>query len=118
LIGAKLLHVAPRLTRSSAVADRHVPLRAGSDIAFLGGLINNVINSQRWNMDPLFYEFVVNYTNAATIINDDFKDTEDLEGVFSGLKGFKEPDFWPENGNLGAYDNASWAYKRGPKGPG
>src|SRR6266581_3034384 len=89
LNGAKLIHVDPRFTRTSAVADLHVPIRAGSDIAFLGGLINY-----------------------------DFKDTEDLEGVFSGLKGFKEPDFWPENGNLGAYDNASWAYKRGPKAPG
>ena len=118
LNGAKLIHVDPRFTRTSAVADLHVPIRAGSDIAFLGGLINYVINSQRWNTDPFFKEFVVNYTNAAMIINDDFKDTEDLEGVFSGLKGFKEPDFWPENGNLGAYDNASWAYKRGPKGPG
>src|SRR5256712_54575 len=118
LNGAKLIHVDPRFTRTSAVADLHVPIRAGSDIAFLGGLINYVINSQRWNTDPFFKEFVVNYTNAATIISDDFKDTEDLEGVFSGLKGFKEPDFWPENGNLGAYDNASWAYKRGPKGPG
>src|SRR5207247_5357085 len=102
LNGAKLIHVDPRFTRTSAVADLHVPIRAGSDIAFLGGLINYVINSQRWNTDPFFKEFVVNYTNAATIINDDFKDTEDLEGVFSGLKGFKEPDFWPENGNLGA----------------
>ena len=36
-------------------------------------------------MDPFFKTFVVNYTNAATIINDDFKDTEDLDGVFSGL---------------------------------
>src|SRR3977135_3784783 len=103
LNGAKLIHVDPRFTRTSAVADLHVPIRAGSDIAFLGGLINYVVNSRRWNTDAFFKEFVVNYTNAATIINQDFKDTEELEGVFSGLKGFKEPDFWPENGNLGAY---------------
>src|SRR5438132_3325336 len=60
-------------------------IRAGSDIAFLGGLINYVINSKRWNSDPFFKEFAVNYTNAATIISDDFKDTEDLDGVFSGM---------------------------------
>src|ERR1044071_9857761 len=118
LNGAKLVHVDPRFTRTSAVADLHVPIRAGSDIAFLGGLINYVVNSKRWNTDPFFKEFAVNYTNAATIIGDDFKDTEDLEGVFSGMVKFTEPAFWPYNGLEGRYDNASWAYKRGPKAPG
>src|SRR5207247_2524253 len=98
--------------------DLHVPIRAGSDIAFLGGLINYVVNSKRWNSDPFFKEFVVNYTNAATIIGDDFKDTEDLDGVFSGMVKFTEPAFWPYNGLEGRYDNATWAYKRGPKAPG
>src|SRR3989449_916842 len=118
LNGAKLIHVDPRFTRTSAVADLHVPIRAGSDIAFLGGLINYVVNSKRWNSDPFFKEFVSNYTNAATIISDDFKDTEDLDGSFSGLVKFTEPAFWPYNGLLGRYDNASWAYKRGPKAAG
>src|SRR5437879_6625717 len=118
LNGAKLVHVDPRFTRTSAVADLHVPIRAGSDIAFLGGLINYVINSKRWNSDPFFKEFAVNYTNAATIISDDFKDTEDLDGVFSGMVKFTEPAFWPYNGLEGRYDNATWAYKRGPKAPG
>src|SRR5256885_363189 len=118
LNGAKLIHVDPRFTRTSAVADLHVPIRAGSDIAFLGGLINYVVNSRRWNSDPFFKEFVVNYTNAATIINKDFKDTEELEGVFSGLNTFSEPASWPYNGNLGRYDPASWSYDRGPKPPG
>src|SRR5438046_203166 len=68
LNGAKLIHVDPRFTRTSAVADLHVPIRAGSDIALLGGLINYVINSRRWNTEPFFKEFVVNYPNAATII--------------------------------------------------
>src|SRR5947209_7199491 len=118
LNGAKLIHVDPRFTRTSAVADLHVPIRAGSDIAFLGGLINYVVNSKRWNSDPFFKEFVSNYTNAATIISDDFKDTEELDGAFSGLVQFTEPAFWPYNGLLGRYDNASWQYKRGPKAPG
>src|SRR3989442_4408292 len=117
LNGAKLIHVDPRFTRTSAVADLHVPIRAGSDIAFLGGLINYVINSKRWNSDPFFKEFAVNYTNAATIIGDDFKDTEDLDGMFSGIVKFTEPAFWPYNGLEGRYDNATWQYKRGPKPP-
>src|SRR6188472_3756798 len=78
--GAKVIHVDPRFTRTSALADLHVPLRAGSDIAFLGGIINHVLRN-----DAYFHEYVVHYTNAATILNKDFKDAEDLDGVFSGL---------------------------------
>ena len=118
LNGAKLVHIDPRFTRTSAVADLHVPIRAGSDIAFLGGIINHVVNSERWNSEPFFRDYTVNYTNLATIVNESFQDTEDLEGVFSGLLEYKEPDFWPYNGNVGRYDNTTWQYDRGPKPPG
>src|SRR5437879_10434896 len=77
--GATIIHPAPRFTRTSAVADIHVPIRAGSDIAFLGGIVNYIIENGRE-----FREYVVNYTNAAAIISDDFRDTEDLDGLFSG----------------------------------
>jgi formate dehydrogenase major subunit len=111
--GAKIIHVDPRFTRTSSVADIYAPVRAGSDIAFLGGVINYVINSEKWNTDPFFKTFVVNYTNAATIIGEDFKDTEDLDGVFSGLLqskgGVAE---WPFNGFINQYDGASWQYAR------
>src|SRR5256886_2244953 len=109
LNGAKLVHVDPRFTRTSAVADLHVPIRAGSDIAFLGGLINYVINSKRWNTDPFFKEFVGNYTNAATIILEDFKDTDDLDGVFSGMEKLTGPGFRPEKGRGGPKQNRSGA---------
>jgi formate dehydrogenase major subunit len=113
LIGAKIIHVDPRFTRTSAMADIHAPVRAGTDIAFLGGLINYVISSERWNSDPFFKEYVINYTNAATIINERFKDTEDLDGVFSGLMEYTPSgDAWPYNGFVGRYDNASWQYRR------
>ena len=78
--GATVIHVDPRFTRTSALADVHVPLRAGTDIAFLGGIINYVIQNER-----CFRDYLVAYTNAPTIINEDFADTEDLDGVFSGL---------------------------------
>ncbi|MFD0855996.1 molybdopterin-dependent oxidoreductase, partial [Actinomadura adrarensis] len=78
--GATVIHVDPRYTRTSAVADIYVPLRAGTDIAFLGGIVNHVLNTESY-----FRDYVVNYTNAATILNEDFQDTEDLDGVFSGL---------------------------------
>jgi formate dehydrogenase major subunit len=78
--GAVVIHVDPRFTRTSALADLHVPLRAGTDIAFLGGIINHVLAE-----DKIFHEYVVNYTNAATIVGADFQDTEDLDGLFSGF---------------------------------
>ena len=109
--GAKLIHVDPRFTRTSAMCDIYAPIRAGSDVAFLGGLVNYVLNNQRWNTDSFFKEYVLNYTNAATIINADFKDTEDLDGVFSGLMQYSEKiKEWPYNGFVGQYDAKSWQY--------
>jgi formate dehydrogenase major subunit len=78
--GATLIHVDPRFTRTSALADLHVPLRAGTDIVFIGGLINHVLSN-----DQYFKDYVLAYTNAATILTEDYADTEDLDGVFSGL---------------------------------
>jgi formate dehydrogenase major subunit len=92
--GATIIHVDPRFTRTSALADLHVPIRAGSDIAFLGGLINHVLSN-----DLDFREYVVAYTNAASILDEEFRDTEDLGGVFSGYD--------PERGS---YDPSSWQY--------
>src|SRR5688572_7616002 len=71
--GAKVIHVDPRFTRTSALADLHVPLRAGSDIAFLGGLINHILEN-----DLYFEEYVRAYTNASVIVDEGFRDTEDL----------------------------------------
>ena len=95
--GAKIIHVDPRFGRTSQMADFHVPIRAGSDIAFLGGLIRHVLETESY-----FKEYVVNYTNAATLVGADFQDTEELGGVFSGY----DPD-------TGLYDPASWAYEGG-----
>jgi formate dehydrogenase major subunit len=77
--GAKLIHVDPRFSRTSALCDVYVGIRAGSDIAFLGGLINYVLSKERW-----FKEYVLAYTNASTLIEEGFEDTEDLAGLFSG----------------------------------
>jgi formate dehydrogenase major subunit len=95
--GAKVIHVDPHYGRTSAVADLHAPIRAGSDIAFLGGLIRHIIETESY-----FKEYVVNYTNAATIINKEFKDTEELDGYFSGYD--------PETGQ---YDRSTWMYEGG-----
>ena len=93
--GAKIIHVDPRFTRTSAVADLHVPIRAGSDIAFLGGIIRYILENERW-----FREYVLHYTNAPALITKEFQDTEELDGLFSG---------WDEE--KAQYDPSSWAYE-------
>jgi formate dehydrogenase major subunit len=92
--GAKVIHVDPRFTRTSALADLHVPLRAGSDIVFLGAIINYVLEHERY-----FREYVVAYTNASAIIDERFQDTEDADGLFSG---------WDQERQT--YDNTTWQY--------
>jgi formate dehydrogenase major subunit len=93
--GATIIHVDPRFTRTSAVADLHVPIRAGSDIAFLGGLVNYVLSGGHE-----FHDYLVAYTNAPVILREDFQDTEDLDGLFSG--------FDPEHRH---YDGTTWQYE-------
>jgi formate dehydrogenase major subunit len=103
--GATLIHVDPRFTRTSALCDVFVGIRAGSDVAFLGGLINYVLSNDRW-----FREYVQNYTNSATIIQEGFQDTEDLAGLFSGYHG---------HGESGTYDaqEGHWGYEGSPSEP-
>lgn len=93
--GAKVFHIDPRFSRTSASVDRYLPIRAGTDIVLLGALINHVLSN---GLD--FREYVLAYTNASTIVSEDFRDTEDLDGLFSG--------FDPETRR---YDTRSWAYE-------
>jgi formate dehydrogenase major subunit len=95
--GATVIHVDPRYGRTSAAADHYVPIRAGTDITFLGGLIRHVLETESY-----FKDYVVNYTNASTLIDERFQDTEDLGGIFSGYD--------PETGS---YDRTTWMYDGG-----
>ncbi|HEX5386590.1 MAG TPA: molybdopterin-dependent oxidoreductase [Gemmatimonadales bacterium] len=93
--GAEIIHVDPRFSRTSACATRYMQIRAGSDIAFLGALIHQVLESERWRSDPFFEEYVRHYTNAATIIEKEFRDVADLGGLFSGWRQDHYcPDTW------------------------
>ncbi len=96
--GGKIIHVDPRFTRTSAMSDIWVPMRPGSDIIFLGAIINYILSNDRY-----FCEYVVHYTNAPFILREDFKDTEELGGVFSGWDPEKKK-----------YDPASWLYEDEP----
>src|SRR6267378_4605805 len=93
--GAEVIHVDPRFTRTSAMATKHVGIRAGSDLAFLGGIVNYILEHERW-----FDEYVKRYTNAPVIVGEEFADTEDLDGLFSGWD--------PETRK---YDISTWAYE-------
>src|SRR5712691_1799335 len=98
---ATLIHADPRFTRTSAMANIYAPLRAGSDIVFLGALIKVMLDRHApiFEKDPaqlsprekFFHDYLVHYTNAATIISEDFKDTEEdnLAGLFSGFDAGK-----------------------------
>ena len=90
---AKMIVVDPRFTRTAAVADMFVQIRAGSDIAFLGGLIHYALENQRINK-----EYLLNFTNAAFLIKEGFKLPED--GLFSGFDAATQK-----------YDKASWNYE-------
>jgi formate dehydrogenase major subunit len=98
--GATIIHADPRFTRTSALCDIYAPVRAGSDIAFLGGIINYILKSERWHTEPFFKEYTLNYTNLATIIGDEFKDASELDGLFSGWQAEKL-----------SYNVDSWQYR-------
>ena len=99
--GAKLIHIDPRFTRTSAMCNKYVPIRAGTDIAFLGGLINYVLEHDRW-----FHEYVTAFTNATTLVSDEFIDADELGGLFSGYHPDKRR-YDPEH--------VRWNYKDEPK---
>jgi formate dehydrogenase major subunit len=90
--GAKLIHADPRFTRTSAVADKYLRIRTGTDAAYFGGLINYVLSNDLYQK-----EYVTNYTNASWIVKAgfDFKD-----GLFSGYDAAKR-----------TYDISTWAYE-------
>ncbi len=93
--GATIIHVDPRFTRTSALADIYAPIRAGSDIAFLGGIIRYILENDLW-----FKEYVLPYTNLSTIIDERFQDTSEGDGLFSGWDPEKR-----------GYRSDSWQYQ-------
>ncbi len=95
--GARLISVDPRYTRTSSKADIYAQLRPGTDIAFIGGLIYYALNN-----DLIHREYVINYTNASFLVNEEYTFSD---GLFSGYDPEKP-----------GYDNSSWAYQLGRNG--
>ena len=95
--GATIIHVDPRYTRTSARCDFHVPLRSGTDIAFLGGMIHYILENKKF-----FKDYVLNYTNASFIVDNGFNFKD---GLFSGYDPKKRK-----------YDKATWVFDKDGKG--
>src|SRR2546430_4995191 len=93
--GAKIIHVDPRFTRTSATADIWVPIRSGTNIVFFGGLIRYAIESKKY-----FHDYVVAYTNASLVLDPQFKTPTDLDGLFSGF-----------NPAIRSYDQSTWKFQ-------
>jgi formate dehydrogenase major subunit len=95
--GAKLISVDPRFTRTSSKADFYTALRSGTDIAFLGGMIKYILDHKKY-----FPEYVLNYTNASFVVNDNYGFHD---GLFSGY-----------NKETRNYNKSTWAFRRDEKG--
>ncbi len=98
--GGKLIVVDPRFTQTATKADLYVPMRSGTDIAFLGGMIKYILHNNLY-----FKEYVVKYTNAPFLINADFKDPGDLSGLFSGYED-----------KTRKYDKKTWSFQMDENG--
>jgi formate dehydrogenase major subunit len=95
--GAKIIHADPRFTRTSAVADTHLRIRVGTDVAYFGGLINYVLENR------LYHDEYVRYaTNAGFVVKEGY---EFKDGMFNGYDPAKR-----------GYDTTKWAYQTGPDG--
>lgn len=98
--GAKLIVVDPRFTRTAAKADLYAPMRSGTDIAFLGGMIKYILDNNLY-----FRDYVVNYTNASFLVNPEFKGPGQLNGLFSGY-----------DEKTRKYDKKTWLYQMDENG--
>ena len=102
---AALICVDPRFSRTAAKADVYVPMRNGSDLIFLGGLIRYILSHIEENPEIFNMEYLINYTNAAALVNSDFKGPVDLDGLFSGYNSITR-----------SYDKSAWSFQTDSSG--
>ena len=98
--GAKLIVVDPRFTQTAAKADVYAPMRSGTDIPFLGGMIKYILDN-----NLMFKEYVLKYTNASFLVNPDYKGPAELDGLFSGY-----------NEKTRKYDKKTWSFQMDENG--
>ncbi len=105
--GAVVISVDPRYTRTSRKSHIYAPLRSGTDIAFLGGMIKYILDKHLY-----FEEYVREYTNASFLINPDIQLPGEKKGVFSGLEAVKTKEGYVD----GKYDKSTWSYQKDDAG--
>jgi formate dehydrogenase major subunit len=110
--GAKLISIDPRFTRTSSKADIYSPLRSGTDIAFIGGMIKYVLDDIDRTPGNYNMTYITEYTNAPYLINTDYQGPDDLEGLFSGYAGGQNET----DGGKRKYDKSSWQFQKDDKG--
>ena len=110
--GAKLISVDPRFTRTSSKADIYAPMRSGTDIAFIGGMIKYVMDDIGKNPGNYNMTYITEYTNAAYLIDPSFKGPVDLDGLFSGYAGGSNE----VDGAKRKYDKSSWKFQMDEQG--
>jgi formate dehydrogenase-N alpha subunit len=110
--GAKLVSVDPRFTRTSSKADVYAPIRSGTDIAFIGGMIKYVLDDIDANPGNYNLTYIKEYTNAPYLINPNYKGPADLEGLFSGYQGASNET----DNSKRSYDKSTWQYQLGDDG--
>ncbi len=110
--GAKLISVDPRFTRTSSKADIYTPIRSGTDIAFIGGMIKYVLDDMEGNPGNYNLTYIKEYTNAPYLINPDYQGPAELEGLFSGYAGISNE----ADNSKRKYDKSSWQFQLDEKG--
>lgn len=103
--GGKLLVVDPRLTRSAAKADTYCPIRSGTDVALVGGIIRYVIEDIEKNPANYNLTYITEYTNASYLVNPDYKGPAELDGLFLGYDASKR-----------TYDKSTWTFQKDDNG--
>ncbi len=96
--GAKVLVFDPRVNKTATIADTFAPFRSGTDIALIGGMIKYVLDDMEENPENYNFTYLAEYTNAAFLVDEDFKGPGELEGLFSG--------YTPEG-----YDKSTWQFQ-------
>ena len=105
--GAKLMCVDPRFTRTASKADIYAKMRSGTDIAFIGGMIKYVLDDMEQHPENYNMTYVKKYTNAAFLIDPNFKGADELDGLFSGYQGAQNETDPAKR----RYDKTTWQYQ-------
>jgi len=110
--GARLISIDPRFTRTSSKADIYAPIRSGTDIAFVNGMMKYIIDDIEANPAAYNMVYITEYTNAPYLVNPAFKGPAELNGLFSGYQGgLNEPDNARRK-----YDRATWTFQMDENG--